>query len=69
MKTATIDDLAYLMKNAGDRPKPIFFLGAGASKTGDIPLAGEIVTDILENHVDDPKIKQLTLQTKTTKLD
>ncbi|MBE9561360.1 MAG: hypothetical protein IMF12_00670, partial [Proteobacteria bacterium] len=65
MKTATIKDLAYLINNTGDRPKPIFFLGAGASKTGNIPLASEIVTDILKNHADNPKVKRLEDTYKT----
>jgi len=38
MKTTTIEQLAYIMKQAKkrDKPKPIFFLGAGASKTAGI---------------------------------
>ena len=50
MKTATIEELAYLIKQAkdGNLPQPIIFLGAGASKTGGIPLASEIVDDILK---------------------
>lgn len=49
MKAATIEELAYDMKGVKDnnRACPIFFLGAGASKTEKIPLASEIITDIL----------------------
>ncbi len=61
MENATIKDLAYLIREAKDKnqPKPIFFLGAGASKTGNIPLAGEIVTDILAKYSTNPKIARL----------
>ena len=67
MKTATIEELAYDMKEAknNNRARPIFFLGAGASRTGGIPLAGEIITDILENHSDNPRIKNLKADEKT----
>lgn len=52
MKNAEIEDLAYIIKQAKEKkqPKPIFFLGAGASKTGGIPLAHEIVSDILRKY-------------------
>lgn len=61
MKTKSIENLAYYMKEAKDNnlPSPIFFLGAGASKTGEIPSANEIIADILEKHSDNPDIKSL----------
>ena len=61
MKTTTIEELAYLIKEAKKRyqPQPIVFLGAGASKTGGIPLAGKIVQDILEKYKDNPKVRKL----------
>ena len=61
MKTKSIESLAYFMKQAKDNkmPSPIFFLGAGASKTGEIPLANEIIADILKNHSNNPDIKSL----------
>ncbi|QYJ69180.1 TPR end-of-group domain-containing protein [Flavobacterium litorale] len=61
MKEIKIEHLAYRLKQAKDnkRPQPIFFLGAGASCTGDIPLAGEIVKNILEQHKHSPFIKDL----------
>lgn len=67
MKTATIDELAYLIKEANENnmPKPIVFLGAGASKTGNIPLAKDIVDDILGAYKDNPKIKALKDAEKT----
>jgi len=60
MKTSTIEDLAYLISEAKEQklPKPIVFLGAGASKTGRIPLAGEIVKNILDRYKKNPKVKK-----------
>lgn len=57
MKTATIEELAYIMREAkaDGKPQPIFFLDAGASKTGNIPLVREIVQNILERYFDNPK--------------
>ena len=67
MKTATIEELAYLIKQAKveNLPKPIIFLGAGASKTGGIPLAGEIVDDILKTYNSNPKISSIKNEDKT----
>lgn len=67
MHTATIEELAYLMKEAKEDnlPGPIFFLGAGASKTGGIPLAKEIITDILDKYSNNPRIKKLNENEKT----
>jgi tetratricopeptide (TPR) repeat protein len=61
MNTATIEDLAYLIKQAKEEglPQPIVFLGAGASKTGGVPLASEIIKDILEKYKDSPRVKSL----------
>lgn len=67
MKNATIEQLAYLINHAkkNNKPKPIVFLGAGASKTGGIPLAGEIVSDILEKYKDNPSVKLLSKKQHT----
>lgn len=61
MKYEHIEDLAYYMKQAkaNGQNKPIVFLGAGASKTGNIPLANEIVEKI-KTEFDTPKIKRLS---------
>lgn len=67
MKTQTIEELAYLLKEAKDaiKPAPIFFLGAGASKSGGIPLAGEIIEDILKKYCDNPAVKKLNKDEQT----
>lgn len=67
MKSATIDELAHTLKEAkrNGSPMPIFFLGAGASKTGGIPLASEIATAIVKRYSDSPKIKKLESKDKT----
>ena len=67
MKTATIEELAFLIKQAKveNLPQPIIFLGAGASKTGGIPLAGEIVDDILKRYNYYPKISSFKDEEKT----
>ena len=67
MKTITIDELAYLLKEAKKvgKPQPIFFLGAGASKSGNIPLAKEIAKDILAKYPDHPSIKELEEKERT----
>lgn len=57
MRKVEIEDLAYLIKNS--KEKPIFFLGAGASITGNIPIAKTIIEDILEKYKDNPKVKQI----------
>ena len=61
MKNTTIEELAYIIKQAKEKnqPQPIFFLGAGASKTGDIPLARDIIKDILDKYPDAPTIQKL----------
>ncbi|WP_125722862.1 TPR end-of-group domain-containing protein [Flavobacterium ustbae] len=67
MNTATIEDLAYLINQAKQEnlPKPIVFLGAGASKSGGVPLATEITKDILIKYADKPNIKNLEESDKT----
>ena len=67
MNTSTIEELAYLIKQAKEErlPQPIVFLGAGASKTGGVPLAYDIIKDILEKFKESPKIKFLKDEEKT----
>ncbi|WP_158441684.1 tetratricopeptide repeat protein [Nonlabens dokdonensis] len=57
-----IQDLAYLIKQAKDNnePKPIVFLGAGASVSGGIPLANGIIERILKDFKDKPAIINLS---------
>ena len=56
MKEIKIENLAYLLKQAKEnqQPQPIFFLGAGASRSGNIPLAGEVIEYILKNYSESP---------------
>tara|TARA_R110002050_G_scaffold37907_3_gene93861 strand:+ start:20618 stop:22960 length:2343 start_codon:yes stop_codon:yes gene_type:complete len=67
MKDISIEELAYMLKEAKKKclPQPIFFLGAGASVTGNIPLAGQISKQILEEFADSPFIKKLNESEKT----
>ena len=67
MKEIGIKHLAYLIKQAKDArlPQPIFFLGAGASRTGKIPSASEIVEYILANFSDNPFIIDLLEEKRT----
>ncbi|WGK69513.1 tetratricopeptide repeat protein [Candidatus Haliotispira prima] len=62
MKESTIEELAYILEQAHEKnkPKPIFFLGAGASVSGEIPLADDIVKHILNNYSEAPRIKKLS---------
>lgn len=55
----SIDYIAYLVRNAKlkNLPKPIIFLGAGASASAGIPLANEIVVDIKDKFKQNPLIK------------
>lgn len=57
----------YSLKQAkkNNQAQPIFFLGAGASTTGAIPLAGQIVKKILEDYADNPFIKDLPEDERT----
>lgn len=61
MNEIKIPELAYMLKQAKNdgRPQPIFFLGAGASRTGDIPPAKDIEKKILEDYGDNPFIQKL----------
>ena len=67
MKEIEIEKLSYLLKQAKEKnkPQPIFFLGAGASRSGNIPLAGEIINKILEDYPDNPFIKELSAKERT----
>ena len=67
MKEIKIEHLAYLLKQAkiNNQPQPIFFLGAGASRSGNIPLASEIVVQILHDYFDSPFIKDLSEEERT----
>ncbi|MCG3681978.1 TPR end-of-group domain-containing protein [Aliarcobacter butzleri] len=67
MRKVEIEDLAYLIKNS--KEKPIIFLGAGASITGNIPIAKTIVEDILEKYKDNPKVKRDTEKTYKSLMD
>lgn len=60
MSTDELEYLAFLIKEAKElnQPRPIVFLGAGASKSGGIPLAGEIITDIESKFKTNPKVRQ-----------
>jgi tetratricopeptide (TPR) repeat protein len=61
MKEIKIEHLVYILKQAKakNKPKPIFFLGAGASRSGKIPLANEIAANILKEYSDHPIIKEI----------
>lgn len=68
MKTVSIDHLVYAIKKSGSiqsgndtiqNSGAIFFLGAGMSKAGGIPLAGEIAGTIKNNFKDNPFITEL----------
>ncbi|MEI7725801.1 MAG: SIR2 family protein [Bacteroidota bacterium] len=67
MKEINIDKLAYLLKQSKvkNQPKPIFFLGAGASRTGEIPLASEISAEILKEYSENPFVMELPDKSKT----
>ncbi|MFN8713333.1 MAG: SIR2 family protein, partial [Bacteroidota bacterium] len=67
MKEIKIEKISYILKQAKaqNKPKPIFFLGAGASRSGGIPLAGEIIAKILEVYTDNPEIKELPEKQRT----
>ncbi len=62
MREAHVDSIAHLLKEAKlkQQNKPIVFLGAGMSATGEIPLAGNIAKDILSKYGSNPNIKRLT---------
>ncbi|MDI9336198.1 MAG: hypothetical protein QM520_04125, partial [Gammaproteobacteria bacterium] len=62
----TIEDLGYVMRVAKSdgHPQPIFFLGAGASRSGNIPLAHEIVSQILQKSTN-PRVQKLANDQRT----
>lgn len=67
MEKRDISDLAYILskiQNDPTRPKPIVFLGAGASVSAGIPMASEIVKKILNDFSEKPAIKRLTKDNK-----
>ena len=61
MNEIKIEELAYLLREAKDanQPQPIFFLGAGASVSGNIPLANEISEIIINKFKDSPFVKKI----------
>ena len=67
MKKISIEHLAYVIKQAKDNnlPQPIFFLGAGASASGDIPSANGIIERIQGRYGDSPSIRELDKKDKT----
>ena len=67
MKKSTIEELAYILRNSKikNQPKPILFIGAGVSKTGNIPLANEITQFILKEYPTHPRIKRLKSKNPT----
>ena len=67
MKEITIEHLAYALNEAkkANQPQAIFFLGAGASRSGNIPLASEIITKILSDYADSPFVKGLPQEERT----
>ena len=67
MKEISIENLAYHLKLASSRdlPKPIFFLGAGASISGKIPLAKDIEKLIEVKFENNPDICTLSESDKT----
>lgn len=66
MNIQDIDSIAYLIDQAkkNNKPKPIVFLGAGASVTAGIPGAEKIKDDILTNFSAKPSIKKLNEEDK-----
>ena len=65
MSLVSIDDLAYTLKKGKESgQRAIVFLGAGASKTGGIPLAGELMTEILERYAEAPAVRRLSPEDK-----
>jgi len=65
MKTASIDHLVYAINNSNpqqgeSKSGAIFFLGAGMSATGNIPLASKIASDIKVEFSENPRIKEIS---------
>lgn len=67
MRNKDIDSIAYLLKRAKDnnQPKPIVFLGAGASISAGIPGSAQIIKDILKKFKDKPEVKNLGKDDRT----
>jgi tetratricopeptide (TPR) repeat protein len=61
MRNKDIESIAYLIKRAieNNQPKPIVFLGAGASISAGIPGSAQIIIDILKKFKEKPEIKNL----------
>ncbi len=66
-RSKDIESLVYLMKKADreNQPKPIVFLGAGASVSAGIPSAYTIKEKALELYRDKPEIKRLSPEQQT----
>ncbi len=67
MNKKDIKSIVYLLKQAkeNNKPKPIIFLGAGASISAGIPGANRIKDDILKRFKDKPEIINLPAKQKT----
>ncbi len=68
MNEASIEDLADLMydaKETKEGPQPIFFLGAGASVSGGIPLSKTIIDDIFKKYPRNRKLQKLDETSRT----
>ena len=67
MNKKDIKSIKYLLNQAKDKgtPKPIVFLGAGASISAGIPGANRIKDDILERFRDKPEIIDLKEEQRT----
>jgi len=61
-----INDLAYIINKArkDNKSKPIVLLGAGASVTGNIPLASGVVDKIIKEHGNRPSVQRLNIEEK-----
>jgi tetratricopeptide (TPR) repeat protein len=62
MNKRSIEDIVYILKTVKEhnKPRPVIFLGAGASASAGIPLTGTIITDILEKFKSKPAVKRLS---------
>jgi hypothetical protein len=65
MQKRDIEDLAFVLSKFRlpenkDMPKPIVFIGAGASASAGIPLTGKIIKDVLTKYASKPTVKRLT---------
>ena len=65
MSITLIEDLAYKLKKGKENSnRAIVFLGAGASTTGGIPLAGELMAEILKRYAEVPAVRRLSVDDK-----